>query len=292
MAKKENTSWKPATNQQTKKNKSSKPTTNQQTKKEESVKYESWMGKPKTPTQPKEPKKNKQQELQFLRKEKKLRDEIETLVNQKQTDIEDIDLGQRVQEENAFYFDNENTEFVDVEKVDNRIRAYTFTQDDFRIIIHYMVPIVDPLKKKLPTLFVKYKLSASGCYLNIFNKNPVEVDTNVAHISLHSFKGRYHFKIMRPRLFGLVENNKNYIIPFKMHRHEDTGELSATIQPFVTNENTEIMCPPNIIVIFRSILDRLVTVLNRPRRRGGVQTRRKRHIINKKQTNKNRRRKR
>ena len=159
----------------------------------------------------------------------------------------------------------------------NPERKYVFTANDYRTITHYCIEIVSPFRILFPELFVKEKIIQSGLYLNIFHKKPKKkysMEDNIAHLSLHPIGDLYHFKINKHNNFNLPEpdNNKKYTISFKMHTNIN-GRLSATIQPFVNNKNTEVECPDQIIKLFKDMLDIMVAKLNE--NLGGVQTRRK-----------------
>ena len=188
-----------------------------------------------------------------------------------------------VQDANDFSLNPEPFE----ETTTNRERKYVFTSQDHQLISHKKTQIVAPLLGLFPALFVKEKISQTGLYLNIFHKKPIgqiDIKKSVAHLSLHPINDLYHFKITAFRQFNLhpPPTDKDYTISFKMHRSLDSGELSATIQPFVNNVETEAVCPAQTIRLFRLILDIMVSLLNA--NRGGVQTRRV--IKNKKNKNK------
>jgi len=187
-----------------------------------------------------------------------------------------------VQDANDFSLNPEPFE----ETTTNRERKYVFTPQDHQIISHKKTQIVAPFLKLFPLLFVKEKTLPTGMYLNIFHKKPERVDTkSVAHLSLHPINDLYHFKITAFHQFSLrpPPTSKDYTISFKMHISLDSGELSATIQPFVNNVETEVECPQRTIQLFRDMLDIMVAVLNA--NRGGIQTRR----VIKKNKNKNKR---
>jgi hypothetical protein len=159
----------------------------------------------------------------------------------------------------------------------NREHKYVFTSHDYQIISQKKMQIVAPLLGLFPSLFVKEKISTTGLYLNIFHKKPTgQIDTkkSIAHLSIHPINDLYHFKITAFRQFNLQPppQNKDYTISFKMHRAQDSRELSATIQPFVNNVETEVVCPAQTTHLFRLILNNMVALLNA--NRGGVQTRR------------------
>jgi hypothetical protein len=183
------------------------------------------------------------------------------------------DLLKQVQDANDFSLNDKSF----TETTTNRERKYVFTSEDHQIISQRGTQIVAPLKLMFPSLFVKGKISPTGLYLNIFHKKPtglVDVKKSIAHLSLHPINDLYHFKITAFRQFNLPlpPAGKDYTISFKMHRSIDSGQLTATIQPFVNNVETEVECPDYIIRLFRDMLDIMVAVLNA--NRGGIRTRR------------------
>ena len=185
-------------------------------------------------------------------------------------------LSSHVQDANAFA-ENPNS-FVDV--VLDKERKYIFTERDYHIIsrVNNAIAIVNPFKVLFPNLFVHCKFSASGHYLNIFSSTPKSVDGKKAeaHISFHPINDLYHFKIIAFRKFNLPvpPEGKDYTISFKMHKFIDTEALSATIQPFVNNVETEVECPQPVINLLQLSLDIMVELLNR-NRLGGVKTKRR-----------------
>ena len=185
------------------------------------------------------------------------------------------DLSKQVQLANAFEVNPEP--FVNI--VVDKERKYIFTESDYTSIIENAIAIVDPFRQLFPQIFVRCKFSPTGHYLNIFEKRPrgnVDGKKAEAHISFHPINDLYHFKIIAFRKFGLVvpPPGKDYTISFKMHRSIDTNLLSATIQPFVNNVETEVECPPPLINLFQRALDIMVELLNR-NRVGGVKTKRR-----------------
>ena len=154
-----------------------------------------------------------------------------------------------------------------------------------------MKAIVDSLRSVIKPIIVRYNWSASGSYLNLYNKPPMSMDEeldNIAHLSFHTVNDLYHFKIMKPQLINPPlpepEHDKKYTITFKIYKNKKTSIFSAYIIKGLHNRDTEEECPDKLIETFHFVLDNIVRCLNTPV--AGKTRRHKR--INKKQPEKSR----